>query len=65
MTTFKAVKGNVRPADLVAISGAGGRGHLAVQYAKIFGGTVARLVTGTPIRATQCLPETGCPSSGP
>jgi alcohol dehydrogenase, propanol-preferring len=42
VTTYKAVKvGNVRPGDLVAISGVGGLGHLAVQYAKIFGGTVA------------------------
>jgi len=42
VTTYKAVKvGNVRPGDLVVISGVGGRGHLAVQYAKIFGGTVA------------------------
>jgi alcohol dehydrogenase, propanol-preferring len=32
VTTFKAVKvGNVRPGDLVAISGVGGLGHLAVQ----------------------------------
>ena len=44
VTTYKAVKvGNVRPADLVAISGIGGLGHLAVQYAKIFGGTVAAI----------------------
>jgi len=42
VTTYKAVKvGNVRPADLVVISGIGGLGHLALQYAKIFGGTVA------------------------
>jgi alcohol dehydrogenase, propanol-preferring len=42
VTTYKAVKvGGVRPGDLVAISGVGGLGHLAVQYAKIFGGTVA------------------------
>ena len=42
VTTYKAIKvGNVRPGDLVAISGVGGLGHLAVQYAKIFGGTVA------------------------
>jgi propanol-preferring alcohol dehydrogenase len=33
--------GNVRPGDLVLVSGVGGLGHLAVQYAKIFGGTVA------------------------
>jgi propanol-preferring alcohol dehydrogenase len=44
VTTYKAVKvGNVRPADLVVISGVGGLGHLAVQYAKIFGGTVAAI----------------------
>jgi propanol-preferring alcohol dehydrogenase len=44
VTTFKAVKvGNVRPGDLVAISGVGGLGHLAVQYAKIFGGRVAAI----------------------
>jgi alcohol dehydrogenase, propanol-preferring len=44
VTTFKAVKvGNVRPGDLVAISGIGGLGHLALQYAKIFGGTVAAI----------------------
>jgi propanol-preferring alcohol dehydrogenase len=44
VTTYKAVKvGNVRPADLVAISGIGGLGHLALQYAKIFGGTVVAL----------------------
>jgi propanol-preferring alcohol dehydrogenase len=42
VTTYKAVKvGNVRPGDLVAISGIGGLGHLALQYARIFGGTVA------------------------
>jgi len=44
VTTFKAIKvGNVRPGDLVAISGIGGLGHLALQYAKIFGGTVAAI----------------------
>ena len=42
VTTYKAIKvGNVRPNDLVLVSGVGGLGHLAVQYAKIFGGTVA------------------------
>jgi propanol-preferring alcohol dehydrogenase len=42
VTTYKAIKvGSVRPGDLVAVSGVGGLGHLAVQYAKIFGGTVA------------------------
>ena len=33
--------GNARPGDLVVVSGVGGLGHMAVQYAKIFGGTVA------------------------
>ena len=42
VTTYQAVKvGHVRPGDLVAISGIGGLGHLALQYAKIFGATVA------------------------
>ena len=42
MTTYKAVKvGGVRPGDLVLVSGIGGLGHMALQYAKIFGGTVA------------------------
>jgi len=42
VTTYKAIKvGNVRPGDLVVVSGVGGLGHPAVQYAKIFGGTVA------------------------
>jgi alcohol dehydrogenase, propanol-preferring len=44
VTTYKAVKvGDVRPTELVAISGVGGLGHLALQYAKIFGGTVAAI----------------------
>ena len=42
VTTYKAVKvGGVRPGDLVLVSGIGGLGHLALQYAKIFGATVA------------------------
>jgi alcohol dehydrogenase, propanol-preferring len=42
VTTYAAVKaGNVRPGDMVLVSGVGGLGHLAVQYARIFGGTVA------------------------
>lgn len=41
VTTYKAIKvAGVRPTDLVLISGVGGLGHLALQYAKIFGGTV-------------------------
>ncbi|MEV8071048.1 zinc-dependent alcohol dehydrogenase [Streptomyces sp. NPDC085995] len=42
VTTYKALKvAQVRPAQLVAVSGIGGLGHLAVQYAKIAGATVA------------------------
>ena len=38
VTTYKAIKvGNVRPGNLVVVSGIGGLGHMAVQYAKIFG----------------------------
>lgn len=41
VTTYKAIKvAGVRPTDLVLVSGIGGLGHLALQYAKIFGGTV-------------------------
>jgi propanol-preferring alcohol dehydrogenase len=42
VTTYKAVKvSGARSSDLVAIYGVGGLGHLAVQYAKISGATVA------------------------
>ncbi|MDQ0913421.1 propanol-preferring alcohol dehydrogenase [Streptomyces canus] len=44
VTTYKALKvADVRPAQLVAISGVGGLGHLAVQYAKISGAQVAAI----------------------
>ncbi|MFJ8632395.1 alcohol dehydrogenase AdhP [Streptomyces sp. NPDC093568] len=44
VTTYKAVKvADVRPTQLVAISGIGGLGHLALQYAKIAGATVAAI----------------------
>ncbi|MEU4558694.1 alcohol dehydrogenase AdhP [Actinoplanes sp. NPDC023936] len=47
VTTYKAVKvGGVAPGDRVAIFGIGGLGHLAQQYAQIFGGeTIAVDVT--------------------
>ena len=42
VTTYKAVKvSGARSSDLVAIYGIGGLGHLALQYAKIAGVTVA------------------------
>ena len=41
VTTYKAVRlSGARPASLVAVFGIGGLGHLALQYAKIFGATV-------------------------
>ncbi|WP_338682282.1 zinc-dependent alcohol dehydrogenase [Streptomyces acidiscabies] len=44
VTTYKALKvAGVRPAQLVAVSGVGGLGHLAVQYAKLAGATVAAI----------------------
>ncbi len=44
VTTYKALKvAHVRPTELVAISGVGGLGHLALQYAKILGATVAAI----------------------
>ncbi|MER7980146.1 MULTISPECIES: zinc-dependent alcohol dehydrogenase [unclassified Streptomyces] len=44
VTTYKALKvAAVRPGQLVAVSGVGGLGHLAVQYAKIAGATVAAI----------------------
>ena len=57
LTTYKAVKvGGVRPGDLVAISGIGGLGHLALQYAKIFGATVAAIdITGEKLQLAADL----------
>ncbi|MFD0313612.1 alcohol dehydrogenase AdhP [Streptomyces flavalbus] len=44
VTTYKALKvAQVQPTQLVAISGVGGLGHLALQYAKIAGATVAAI----------------------
>ena len=41
VTTYKAVKvARVRPTERVAVFGIGGLGHLALQYARIFGGSV-------------------------
>lgn len=41
VTTYKAVKvSGAKPADLVAIWGIGGLGHLALQYARIAGASV-------------------------
>jgi propanol-preferring alcohol dehydrogenase len=44
LTTYKAVKvAKVGPSDVVAVFGVGGLGHMAVQYARIAGGTVVAI----------------------
>jgi propanol-preferring alcohol dehydrogenase len=41
VTTYKAIKvAGVKPAEMVAVFGVGGLGHLALQYARIAGGFV-------------------------
>ena len=41
VTTYKAAKvAKINPTERVAVFGIGGLGHLAVQYARIMGGTV-------------------------
>jgi alcohol dehydrogenase, propanol-preferring len=41
VTTYKAIKvADIRPAEKVAVFGIGGLGHLAVQHARLVGGTV-------------------------
>lgn len=57
VTTYKAVKvGGVRPTDVVLVSGIGGLGHLALQYARIFGGTtVAVDVTDEKLQLAKDL----------
>lgn len=57
VTTYKAIKvAGVQPADRVAIFGIGGLGHLAQQYAQIFGAeTVAVDVTEDKLRLARDL----------
>jgi alcohol dehydrogenase, propanol-preferring len=57
VTTYKAVKvGGVTPGDRVAIFGIGGLGHLAQQYAQIFGGeTIAVDVTEEKLALAKSL----------
>jgi propanol-preferring alcohol dehydrogenase len=60
VTTYKAVKvAGVQPGERVAIFGVGGLGHLAQQYAQIFGGeTVAVDVTEEKLRLAASLGAT-------
>jgi propanol-preferring alcohol dehydrogenase len=49
VTTYKAVKvAGVAPTELVGIFGVGGLGHLAVQYARLMGGTVVAVDVEQP-----------------
>ncbi len=44
ITTYKGIKeANVRPGEWLAISGVGGLGHLAIQYAKVMGLSVCAI----------------------
>jgi len=44
ITTYKGIKeANVRPGEWIAISGVGGLGHLAIQYAKAMGLSVCAI----------------------
>ena len=63
VTTYKAVKeSGARAADVVAVFGAGGLGHLAIQYARVTGATVVavdinedRLATATELGAEHVV----------
>ena len=63
VTTYKAVKSSgARSSDLVAVFGAGGLGHLAIQYARITGASVVavdvneeRLVTARDLGAEHVI----------
>lgn len=63
VTTYKAVKeSGARAADRVAVFGAGGLGHLAIQYARVTGAEVVavdvneeRLVTATELGAEHVV----------
>jgi alcohol dehydrogenase, propanol-preferring len=49
VTTYKAVKvSGARSSDLVAVFGIGGLGHLALQYARVAGATVAAVDVTEP-----------------
>ncbi|GIH94333.1 zinc-dependent alcohol dehydrogenase [Planobispora siamensis] len=60
VTTYKAVKvSGLRPAERAAVFGIGGLGHLAQQYAQIFGAeTVAVDITDDKLRLAEQLGAT-------
>ncbi|HST39490.1 MAG TPA: zinc-dependent alcohol dehydrogenase [Conexibacter sp.] len=60
VTTYKAVKeSGARAADVVAVFGAGGLGHLAVQYARITGAEVIAVdINGERLRNAEAVGAT-------
>ena len=61
VTTYKAVKvGDVRPGNLVAISGIGGLGHLALQYAR---SSATSPRSSSPTRSSSWPPRSAWTSS--
>ncbi|MGW5718698.1 zinc-dependent alcohol dehydrogenase [Amycolatopsis sp. NPDC003865] len=66
VTTYKAIKvAGVAPAETVAVFGIGGLGHLALQYARIFGGftigvdvTADKLALATELGADHVVDAT-------
>jgi alcohol dehydrogenase, propanol-preferring len=57
VTTYKAVKvSGARSSDLVAVFGAGGLGHLAIQYARITGASVVAVdVNPARLKSAQAV----------
>jgi propanol-preferring alcohol dehydrogenase len=63
VTTYKAVKvADAGPSSLIAVYGAGGLGHMAIQYARVIGGAVvavdvneARLETAKELGADHVV----------
>lgn len=57
VTTYKAIKvAGTRSSDLVAVFGVGGLGHMAIQYARIAGGSVVAVdVTDEKLEVARSL----------
>jgi propanol-preferring alcohol dehydrogenase len=65
VTTYKAVKvSGARPGDLVAVFGIGRLGHLAMQYARIAGASVAAEQAFRSLRPGGRLVLAGLPAGG-
>ena len=61
ITTYKGIKETkARPGEWVAISGVGGLGHLAIQYAKVMG---LQVCASTLMTASWRMPSAWAPIS--